>query len=150
LSDFDVMGYAAGGMGAQRSALDVLARNMATVQTATPAHPVHPLVPQFAVTGDSDGDASQSFRLALASDNPANDAFDEPAFDGAILGADENGLPGSIAFTGASPSPRAVTASDTVGEMVSVLDAQRAYEANASVFEIGKRLVERTIDVERT
>ena len=38
---------------------------------------------------------------------------------------------------------------DAVTEMVSVLDAQRAYEANASVFDIGKRLAERTIDMGR-
>ena len=36
---------------------------------------------------------------------------------------------------------------DVLQEMVSVLDASRAYEANASVFEIGKRLAERTIEM---
>ena len=36
-----------------------------------------------------------------------------------------------------------------LAEMVSVLDASRAYEANASVFEIGKHLAERTIDMGR-
>jgi flagellar basal body rod protein FlgC len=39
---------------------------------------------------------------------------------------------------------------DAITEMVAVLNAERAYEANASVFDIGKRLAERTIDVERT
>ena len=34
-------------------------------------------------------------------------------------------------------------------EMIAVLEAQRAYEANASVFDVGKRLAERTIDVGR-
>jgi flagellar basal body rod protein FlgC len=36
---------------------------------------------------------------------------------------------------------------DAVTEMISVLDAQRAYEANASVFDAGKHLMERTIDL---
>lgn len=36
---------------------------------------------------------------------------------------------------------------DTLTEMVGVLNASRAYEANASVFDIGKRLAERTIDM---
>jgi flagellar basal body rod protein FlgC len=31
--------------------------------------------------------------------------------------------------------------------MIAVLDAQRAYEANASIFDIGKRLAERTLTV---
>jgi flagellar basal body rod protein FlgC len=33
--------------------------------------------------------------------------------------------------------------------MVAVLDAQRAYEGDASVFDIGKRLAERTIEMGR-
>ncbi|HEV3154332.1 MAG TPA: flagellar basal body rod C-terminal domain-containing protein [Candidatus Baltobacteraceae bacterium] len=36
---------------------------------------------------------------------------------------------------------------DVLTEMVSVLNASRAYEANATVFDIGKRLAERTIDM---
>ncbi|MBV8245865.1 MAG: hypothetical protein JOZ38_08090 [Candidatus Eremiobacteraeota bacterium] len=38
---------------------------------------------------------------------------------------------------------------DALAEMVSVLNASRAYEADATVFDTGKRLLERTIDVER-
>jgi flagellar basal body rod protein FlgC len=38
---------------------------------------------------------------------------------------------------------------DAVTEMVAVLNAQRAYEADASVFDVGKRLAERTIDLGR-
>lgn len=36
---------------------------------------------------------------------------------------------------------------DVLSEMVGVLNASRAYEANASVFDIGKRLAERTIEM---
>jgi len=39
---------------------------------------------------------------------------------------------------------------DILTEMVCVLNASRAFEANASVFDLAKRLAERTIDVERT
>lgn len=38
---------------------------------------------------------------------------------------------------------------DMLTEMVSVLNASRAYEANASVFEDGKQLAQRTIDMGR-
>lgn len=34
-------------------------------------------------------------------------------------------------------------------EMVAVVSASRAYESNASIFEVGKRLAERTIDMGR-
>jgi flagellar basal body rod protein FlgC len=39
---------------------------------------------------------------------------------------------------------------DALTELIAVLDAQRAYDANASIFDIGKRLAERTLDIERT
>lgn len=38
---------------------------------------------------------------------------------------------------------------DVLTEMVSVLNASRAYEANASIFDIGKQLAQRTIDIGR-
>jgi flagellar basal body rod protein FlgC len=38
---------------------------------------------------------------------------------------------------------------DALGELIATLDAQRAYEADASIFDIGKRLAERTLDIER-
>lgn len=37
-----------------------------------------------------------------------------------------------------------------LGEMIGVLDAQRAYEANAALFDAGKRLAEKTLEVGRT
>lgn len=39
---------------------------------------------------------------------------------------------------------------DALTELIAVLDAQRAYDANASIFDTGKRLAERTLDIERT
>jgi flagellar basal body rod protein FlgC len=36
---------------------------------------------------------------------------------------------------------------DVLTEMVGVLNASRAYEANAAVFDVGKRLAERTIEM---
>jgi flagellar basal body rod protein FlgC len=38
---------------------------------------------------------------------------------------------------------------DALTEMVSMLDAQRSYEANASIFDVGKRIAERAIDLDR-
>ena len=37
-----------------------------------------------------------------------------------------------------------------LGEMVGVLDAQRAYEANAALFDLGKRLAEKTLEIGRS
>ncbi len=53
----------------------------------------------------------------------------------------------TVRFTGAVPQPGVEV--DAVTEMVSVLDAQRAFEANASVFDVGKHLAEATIELGR-
>lgn len=39
---------------------------------------------------------------------------------------------------------------DALAEMVSMLDAQRSYEADASIFDVGKRIAERAIDLGRS
>lgn len=38
---------------------------------------------------------------------------------------------------------------DILTEMIAVMNASRAYESDASIFDVGKRLAERTIDLER-
>jgi flagellar basal body rod protein FlgC len=38
---------------------------------------------------------------------------------------------------------------DILNEMIAVMDASRAYESDASIFDVGKRLAEKTIDLER-
>jgi flagellar basal body rod protein FlgC len=38
---------------------------------------------------------------------------------------------------------------DALTEMISMLDTQRKYEANASIFDVGKRIAERAIDLDR-
>lgn len=38
---------------------------------------------------------------------------------------------------------------DILSEMIAVMNASRAYESDASIFDVGKRLAEKTIDLER-
>lgn len=52
-----------------------------------------------------------------------------------------------VAFTGTHRQRGSSV--DMLTEMISVMTASRAYEANASVFDLGKRLAERTIDMGR-
>lgn len=53
----------------------------------------------------------------------------------------------TVAVTGSHVQPGSSV--DILTEMVAVLNASRAYEANASIFEIGKTLAQRTIDMGR-
>jgi flagellar basal-body rod protein FlgC len=135
MGEFDIIRAAAAGMDAQRSALDLAARNVAAAQADGTAF--ERLVPRYAL-GLDPGDAA------------GPDAYEPPGDFEEDFGEDDGGAAGAdlpIRYLGATPE-RGVDV-DAVTEMVSVLDAQRAYEANASVFDIGTRLAERTIDVGR-
>ena len=106
MTDFGLLDVAARGMAAQRTLLDLDARNVAAAQAATPGHPYQRLVAHFAAAGDGEGEDPVTVTT-------------EPG-------------------TG-----------DALTELIATLDAQRAYEADASIFDIGKRLAERTLDIER-
>lgn len=124
------MRTAASGMDAQRIALDVAARNVAAAEVDS-GKAFTRLVPRFAVSDASADDTTGDLLGAM---------------DG--IGDEDSGESAApIRFLGTQPQ-RGMNA-DAVTEMIAVLDAQRAYEANASVFEDTKRLMERTIDLGR-
>ncbi len=124
MSEFDVLSVAADGMSVQRTLLDVAARNVAAAQAATPQHPYPRLVARFAAAEPDDG-----------VDAVLGDGDADPADD--------------MAWTKFTGTARGGDTADSLTEMIAVLDAQRAYEANASVFDVGKKLAERTLDVGR-
>jgi flagellar basal-body rod protein FlgC len=121
MSEFDLLSIAADGMGVQRTVLDVAARNIAAAQASTPEHPYPRLVARFATR------------------DPEDAFLDLP-------GDAEGGDEGGTTFAGTATAGESA---DALTEMVALLDAQRAYEANASVFDVGKKLAERTLDVGR-
>lgn len=125
MSEFDLLSVAADGMSVQRALLDVAARNVAAAQASTPQHPYPRLVARFAAA-PQDGDGAP-FEL------PGDDDDDEP----------------DDARTRLIGTARAGESADALTEMIAVLDAQRAFETNASVFDVGKKLAERTLDVGR-
>ena len=116
MTDFDLLDGAARAMSAQRTMLDVAARNVAAAQAAQPGQPYDRLVARFVDRADDD-----------LGDDDDDGVPDEP-----VAISRERG-------TG-----------DALTELIAVLDAQRAYDANASIFDTGKRLAERTLDIERT
>jgi hypothetical protein len=131
VTEFGALSAAAAGMDAQRAALNVAARNVAAAETG---QNFARLVPHYAVD-DGSGDPERG--LDALSARFDGGAVDQAAGDGDDL----------VRFTGTTQD--AGNAPDSIAEMVTVLNAERAYEANVSVFEAGKRLAERTIDVGR-
>jgi hypothetical protein len=139
-SEFDILANAAAGMDAQRAALDLAARNVAASEAD--GGDFARMVPRyaFAPAPDADGLGDDD---GVAPPEGLGDGDDDSAGDADASGGDTS----AVRYLGAMPvrgvSPDAVT------EMVAVLDAQRAYDTNASVFDVGKRLAERTIDMGR-
>lgn len=121
MSEFGLLSIAADGMSVQRSLLDIAARNVAAAQASTPEHPYPRLVARLTTPA-------------------ADDAFDPVPDDD-----DSDTAPATAVRT----TTRAGESADALTEMIAVLDAQRAYESNASVFDVGKRLAERTLDLGR-
>jgi flagellar basal body rod protein FlgC len=123
-SEMQLLTSAANGMSAQRTILDLAARNVAAAQASSPNHPYSRLVAQ-----------------AAAEDDPASD-------DGLLSDGESDTSP-----TGQTPAVGVRTepgTGDALTELVAVLDAQRAFEQNASIFDTAKRLAERTIDIGRS
>ena len=148
MSEFDLLSLAADGMNVQRTVLDVAARNVAAAQAATPDHPYPRLVARFAGGPNAVGGSSS----AGASGSAAADGIPDPGEGDGDVAAGE-GLAGAEASDGNGGGTRFVgtarsgESADALTEMIAVLDAQRAYEASASIFDIGKRLAERTLTV---
>ena len=105
----DLLDGAAAGMDAQRSALEVAARNLAAAEAAGPDGDYERSIPIFRVV-ESDGDVRVQF---------------------------------------AGTRTERGTNVDILTEMIAVMNASRAYESDASIFDVGKRLAEKTIDLER-
>jgi hypothetical protein len=137
-SEFDLLETASAGMDAQRAALDLAARNVAASEADGTTF--ERLVPRYSVApAPSDATTPDAYEPPDPSDDIDGDLD--------VAGDGSNGERLPIRYLGAT-AERGVDV-DAITEMVSVLDAQRAYEANASVFDIGKRLAERTIDMGR-
>jgi len=132
MTEFDVLGRSAATMEAQRAALDVYAQNVASADARGPGGTFSTLVPQLRL--DTAGNlvftgtrrVGITPRYVYAPQDPF--AIQHGAHRGYV----------------------ARSSIDVLTEMVAALDAGRAYEAGASLFDLGKRLAERAIDVGRS
>src|ERR1700722_18667270 len=94
-NEFDILGYAASGMEAQRGALDVAARNIALAQTGDPNRPMKAYAPVFSV--DPDALSSSPF-ASMVKDAQEDDDDDSGASDAESMSM--GGNPGLVAMTG--------------------------------------------------
>jgi flagellar basal body rod protein FlgC len=140
VNEFALLDAAARGMTAQRTILDLAARNVAAAQAAVPGHAYDRLVATLRPAAPDDVEDIGAFPVG----DPPFATDDANRADGAN---DADGDEGTEAVP--LTITRAAGTGDALTELIAVLDAQRAYEANASIFDTGKRLAERTLEIER-
>lgn len=146
MNEFDILGVAADGMSAQQNAIGVFAKNIAMANAGSPSATA--VEPTFvAAAQDDEGDDDFARLVAGRNDDAFGSSFSS-ADEASPPNVGDDDTPGArtpfVEMKGTHAANRRV---DALGEMVAAMNAQRAFEANASVFELGKRLAERTIDV---
>lgn len=145
MSILDVTGS---GMAAQAGAMNVYAHNMALAQTSTPDHQAYGFEPMFATgTGDElGGDPADAFAsLVSGKSDDAEDGDDgDSSGAGSIMGM-LPGIPaGQVAMTGVR---KTATPVDTITQMVNMMNAQRVYESQSSLFDESKSIAQKTIQM---
>jgi flagellar basal-body rod protein FlgC len=143
---FDAMEISASGLTAERMRMDVTAQNLANAQT----------------TRGADGQPYRRKEVVLA------ERQDQGSFGAALTGAMSGGKPAGVEVAAIAedqtplkqvydPSHPDADANgyvqmpnvDTVAEMVDLISAQRAYEANVTAMQAAKQMFSKTLDLLR-
>jgi flagellar basal-body rod protein FlgC len=132
ISAFDI---ASSGMAAQRTQMDVIAANLANAD-ARRSDGV-PYRPQSAVFESTDLTGS-SFADAL--DAAAGDGFEQISFDDASVAT-------GVRFAGLVENPN--EPADPISQMIALVSAGRAYDADVSALQAAKQMDIEAIDIER-
>ena len=155
-SAFDI---AASGMAAHRAEMDVIAENIANAGVSrADGSQFRPRIPVFEPAADGSSfeqgdDASFASALESAlgadrSDGYGGDPVDnsDSAFGFALFGGP---APQPVRLAGFSVSP-ASDADDSIGQMVSLVAAGRAYDADVATLQAAKQMDVEAIDVDRS
>jgi flagellar basal-body rod protein FlgC len=133
-SAFDI---AASGMAAQRIQMDVIAANLANADARRSDGA--PYSPQTAVFESADlTDPATSFTDVL--DAATSDGFEQISFD------DASG-PAGVRFAGLVDHPN--EPADPISQMIALVSAGRAYDADVSALQAAKQMDIEAIDIER-
>jgi flagellar basal-body rod protein FlgC len=143
---FDAMDVSASGLTAERMRMDVTAQNLANAQT----------------TRGADGQPYRRKEVVLA------ERQDQGSFGAALAGAMNGGRPAGVEVVAITedqtplkqvydPSHPDADANgyvqmpnvDTVAEMVDLISAQRAYEANVTAMQAAKQMFSKTLELLR-
>lgn len=132
ISAFDI---AASGMSAQRTQMDVIAANLANADLRRGDGTTYR--PQTAVFESTSG-MNQSVSFAGALDQAASDGLEQISFD-------DESLPAGVRFAGLVERPG--EPADPVSQMIALISASRAYDADVSALQAAKQMDTEAIDI---
>ena len=134
-SAFDI---AASGMAAQRTQMDVIAANLANADVRRADGT--PYRAQAAVFESALPPADDSRSFAAMLDTASGAGFDEVSFDDAPM-------PEGVRFAGLVEGPN--EPADAISQMIALVSAGRAYDADVSALQAAKQMDVETIDIEQ-
>ena len=143
---FDAIDTAATGLSAERLRMDVTAENLANADTTRTVEG-GPYKRKSVVLSSIDGGGAGSFGAAL------NNAMGQPS-GVQVAGIVEDTSPPRMMYDPGHPDANAegyvaMPNVEPVGEMVDLIAAQRAYEANVTAMQTAKQMFTKTLDILR-
>lgn len=146
-SAFDI---AASGMAAHRAEMDLIAENIANAGVSrADGSQYRPRVPVFEAAGDTS--FASALETAIGADPSgafASNPFDESDSTFGFAPFDER-APQPVRLAGVSESSASET-DDSIGQMVSLVAAGRAYDADVAALQAAKQMDVEAIDVDRS
>ena len=147
---FDALNVSATGLTAERLRMDVTAENLANAQTTRGADG-GPYRRKEVVLGEASGSGSFGSQLAGAMSRTGRVGGPHGVEVQAIT---EDATPGKLVYDPGHPDANAegyvqMPNVDTVAEMVDLITASRAYEANVTAMQAAKQMFTKTLDLLR-
>jgi flagellar basal-body rod protein FlgC len=151
---FDALNISGSGLTAQRLRMDVTAENLANAQSTRDANG-QPYRRKEVVLQEAGSTFGGTLRTAMASSRSGAAGSDSPAGAGVqVAGIVADPTAGKRVFDPSNPDANAqgyVTMPNVnpVTEMVDLIDASRAYEANVTAMQAAKQMFTKTLDLLR-
>ena len=147
---FDSLNVSATGLTAERLRMDVTAENLANAQTTRGADG-QPYRRKEVVLGQAAGDGAFGSQLAAAMGGSSSGTAPGGV---EVQSITEDSTPGKLVYDPGHPDANAdgyvqMPNVDTVAEMVDLITASRAYEANVTAMQSAKQMFAKTLDILR-
>ena len=151
---FDALNVSATGLTAERLRMDVTAENLANAQTTRGADGQPYRRKEVVLSEVSGGGFGSQLAKAIGAGSASGSIGAHPPGGVEVAGITQDQTPGKLVYDPGHPDADAkgyvrMPNVDTVGEMVDLISASRAYEANVTAMNAAKQMFSKTLDLLR-